>query len=61
MGTYNGKVETLLKKDGNKKGFTLVEVIVVLVILAILAALIVPAMTGWISKSKAKICANNRA
>ena len=36
----------------NKKGFTLVEVIVVLVILAILAALMVPSMTGWIDKAK---------
>ena len=35
-----------------KKGFTLVEVIVVLVILAILAALMVPSMTGWIDKAK---------
>lgn len=33
-------------------GFTLVEVIVVLVILAILAAVMVPAMTGWIDKAK---------
>ncbi len=36
----------------NKKGFTLVEVIVVLVILAILAAIMVPSMTGWIDKAK---------
>lgn len=42
-----------LKKD-NKKGFTLVELIVVLVILAILAALLVPALTGYIDKAKRK-------
>ena len=30
----------------SKKGFTLVELIVVLVILAILAAMLVPALTG---------------
>lgn len=36
----------------NKKGFTLVELIVVLVILAILAALLVPALTGYIDKAK---------
>lgn len=34
-----------------KKGFTLVELIVVLVILAILAALLVPALTGYIDKA----------
>ena len=33
-------------------GFTLVELIVVLVILAILAAILVPALLGWIDRSK---------
>lgn len=37
-----------------KKGFTLVELIVVLVILAILAAILVPALLGWIDKAKEK-------
>ena len=37
-------------KENNKKGFTLVELIVVLVILAILAALLIPALTGYIDK-----------
>lgn len=37
-----------------KKGFTLVELIVVLVILAILAALLVPALTGYIDKANEK-------
>ena len=36
------------------KGFTLVELIVVLVILAILAAVMVPTMIGWIDKAKEK-------
>ena len=35
----------------NKKGFTLVELIVVLVILAILAALLIPALTGYIDEA----------
>lgn len=37
-----------------KKGFTLVELIVVLVILAILAALLVPALTGYIYRAREK-------
>jgi len=41
-------------KQNNKKGFTLVELIVVLVILAILAALLIPALTGYINKAKEK-------
>ncbi|MCR5099981.1 MAG: type II secretion system GspH family protein [Butyrivibrio sp.] len=39
-----------LKKD--KKGFTLVELIVVLVILAILMAVLIPALLGWIDKAR---------
>lgn len=41
-----------LRKD--KKGFTLVELIVVLVILAILIALLVPTLTGYIDKANKK-------
>lgn len=44
----------MFKKLKNKKGFTLVELIVVLVILAILAALLVPALTGYIDKARNK-------
>lgn len=43
-----------MKKLKEKKGFTLVELIVVLVILAILAALLIPALTGYIDKAKNK-------
>ncbi|MCR4902796.1 MAG: prepilin-type N-terminal cleavage/methylation domain-containing protein [Butyrivibrio sp.] len=39
-----------LRKD--KKGFTLVELIVVLVILAILMAVLIPALLGWIDKAR---------
>lgn len=42
------------KQRNRKAGFTLVELIVVLVILAILAALLVPALTGYIDKAKEK-------
>jgi len=54
----NGMMKKITKrlweKKNSKKGFTLVELIVVLVILAILAALMVPALTGWIEKAKEK-------
>ncbi|MBS7009300.1 prepilin-type N-terminal cleavage/methylation domain-containing protein [Anaerostipes sp.] len=41
-----------LRKD--KKGFTLVELIVVLVILAILIALLIPTLTGYIDNANKK-------
>lgn len=43
-----------MKKYGKsaKKGFTLVELIVVLVILAVLAAMLVPALTGYIARAR---------
>ncbi len=47
-------LERLKEMRDNKKGFTLVELIVVLVILAILAALLIPALTGYIDKAKEK-------
>lgn len=39
-------------KRSNKKGFTLVEIIVVLVILAILAAIAVPSVLGYVEEAK---------
>lgn len=42
------------KRRSKKGGFTLVELIVVLVILAILAALLIPALTGYIDKAREK-------
>jgi prepilin-type N-terminal cleavage/methylation domain-containing protein len=43
----------LAKKNG-KKGFTLVEVVVVILIIAILAAISIPALTGYIDKAREK-------
>ncbi len=47
-------LKRLKEMRDNKKGFTLVELIVVLVILAILAALLIPALTGYIDKAREK-------
>ena len=42
------------KMLSDRKGFTLVELIVVLVILSVLAAMLAPTMTGYIDKAKEK-------
>ncbi|MDF2567750.1 MAG: prepilin-type N-terminal cleavage/methylation protein [Oscillospiraceae bacterium] len=44
----------LLALRKSKKGFTLVEVIIVLVILAILAAIAIPSLVGYINDAKEK-------
>lgn len=48
------KFIAMQNKRRKKGGFTLVELIVVLVILAILAALLIPALTGYIDRAKDK-------
>ena len=51
---FEKMIELQQKRRSKKGGFTLVELIVVLVILAILAALLIPALTGYIDKAKQK-------
>lgn len=51
---FEKMIELQQKRRSKKGGFTLVELIVVLVILAILAALLIPALTGYIDKARNK-------
>lgn len=46
------RIMNVMKKKEDNKGFTLVELIVVIVILAILAALLIPGLLKWIDKAK---------
>lgn len=47
-------MELINRMRKNRKGFTLVEIIVVLVILAILAAFTIPTMLGFVNDAKGK-------
>ena len=49
---YGKLLGAYMKRNNRKRGFTLVELIVVLVILVVLAALLVPSLTGYIGKAK---------
>ncbi|MEA4805993.1 type II secretion system protein, partial [Acetobacterium wieringae] len=48
------QMELINRMRKNRKGFTLVEIIVVLVILAILAAFTIPTMLGFVNDAKGK-------
>lgn len=47
-------LNTLTKKLHNKKGFTLIELIVVIAIIAILAAVLIPRFTGFTDDARQK-------
>ncbi|WP_294408050.1 type II secretion system protein [uncultured Ruminococcus sp.] len=46
-------------KKSNKKGFTLVELVVVIAIIGVLAAILVPSMMGYVKKSRLKTANGN--
>jgi type IV pilus assembly protein PilA len=48
------KIRDMMKRKNGQKGFTLVELIVVMAILAVLAAIAVPKYTSILSASKTK-------
>lgn len=49
----------MLKRIKSKKGFTLIELIVVIAILGILAAILVPTMLGIVNDSKTQVNTSN--
>ena len=55
MSLTTKRVNDTDKKNGlGNRGFTLVELIVVMVILTLMAAILVPSVLGWIDEARGK-------
>ena len=61
MKTPMNVFNTAMKKKKNRKGFSFVELIVVLVIMAILAAALVPTLIGYIRQTRESNAKNEAA
>ena len=58
---FNYHRRIIMKKKLSKKGFTLIELVVVIAILAVLAAILVPSIMGYVDEAtRAKDAANAR-
>ncbi|MDO4545789.1 MAG: prepilin-type N-terminal cleavage/methylation domain-containing protein [Bacillota bacterium] len=60
-GVLRARAGVIRARKGGSRGFTLVEVIVVLVILAILAAILIPTYVNYIAEANERVCKLDRS